>query len=116
MPVFPAKRARENPECQREDVGRNCIGHSLRISPDSSRTKRPSIALAVSRLQRPRSLPGEHVVRYQGVKFDERALGGTSDESGEADGEKARGTQMGLPRVCTVRERAGMVVGLSSYG
>ena len=50
------------------------------------------------------------------VKFDERALGGTSDESGEADGEKARGTQMGLPRVCTVRERAGMVVGLSSYG
>ena len=50
------------------------------------------------------------------VEFDERALGGTSDESGEADGEKARGTQMGLPRVCTVRERAGMIVGLSSYG
>ena len=58
-----------------------------------------------------------HLTEIHGtVKFDERALGGTSDESGEADGEKARGTQMGLPRVCTVRERAGMVVGLSSYG
>ena len=53
---------------------------------------------------------------HSNVKFDERALGGTSDESGEADGEKEPGTRMGLPRVYTVREGAGMVVGLSSYG